>query len=118
MTDRDLFEAAAKAAGNGAEWYQGLGMGINNGGPFPTLWNPRDDDGDAFRLLAALPSLWTLKVKFGNVAELSVAWGAGLGIVEAQAVHDDTTRAKAMRLAIFRAAAAIGRTRVLVTPNV
>ena len=54
MNDRELLEAAAKAAENGAVWYAVLGMGIDGGGPFPTLWNPLEDDGDALRLAVRL----------------------------------------------------------------
>ena len=54
MNDRELLEAAAKAAGNGAAWYAVLGMGIDTGGPFPTLWNPLTDDSDALRLAVSL----------------------------------------------------------------
>lgn len=54
MTDRELLEAAARAAGNGAVWYAGLGMGIDTGAAFPRLWNPLADDGDTLRLEVAL----------------------------------------------------------------
>lgn len=54
MTDRELLEAAAKAAGNGAMWHDHLGMGVVNEGTFPTLWNPLKNDGDAFRLAVNL----------------------------------------------------------------
>lgn len=53
-TDRELLEAAAKAVGNGAQWYSGFGMGIDNGGAIPLIWNPLDEDGDALRLAVVL----------------------------------------------------------------
>ena len=54
MTDRELLEAAAKAAGIDAWWTE------NYGGVFliqhhsPMLWNPLTDDGDALRLAVRL----------------------------------------------------------------
>jgi hypothetical protein len=53
-TDHELLELAAKAAGNGAEWYAGLGMCIDNGLAMPRQWNPLTDDGDLFRLAVKL----------------------------------------------------------------
>ena len=53
-TDRELVEAAAKAACNGAQWYEGLGMCIDLGLSIPLFWNPLTDDGDALRLAAQL----------------------------------------------------------------
>ena len=57
MTDRELLEKAAKVVGNGAQWFAGLGMGIDVGDPIPTLWNPLTDDGDALRLAVKLKLL-------------------------------------------------------------
>ena len=54
MTDRELLELAALAAGNGAEWYVGLGMGIDCGVSVPLLWNPLEDDDLALRLAVKL----------------------------------------------------------------
>lgn len=53
MTDRELLEAAAKAAGITVEWYAGLGM-CTPGDAIPRQWNPLDDDGDALRLAVRL----------------------------------------------------------------
>ncbi len=53
-TDREILEAAARAAGNGAVWYAGLGMGIDSGGVFPTLWKPRENLADAAALMLKL----------------------------------------------------------------
>lgn len=54
MTDRELLELAAEAAGNGAEWYSGLGMCINGAGPMPRQWLPLHDYGDALGLAMKL----------------------------------------------------------------
>ena len=60
MTDRELLEAAAKAAGYDVRWHEIFGCFVHVG-PFnitnpPTMagqrlvWVPLDDDGDALRL--------------------------------------------------------------------
>lgn len=53
MTDRELLERAAKAAGIAVVWFSGLGTCLEDK-PFPTRWNPLDDDGDALRLAVRL----------------------------------------------------------------
>lgn len=51
MSDQELLEKAARAAGNGATWSDELGAmhwpGIESMG----VWNPLCDDGDNFRLV-------------------------------------------------------------------
>ncbi len=51
MTDRELLELAAKAAGIDVRWYQGdcLRVAYKCNG-FAGKWNPLTDDGDALRL--------------------------------------------------------------------
>ena len=52
MTDRELLELAAKAAGVAGFWVDdGLNTGSN---ATPAVWNPLDDDGDALRLAVKL----------------------------------------------------------------
>ncbi len=57
MTDRELLDMAAKAAGIGLEWPQDLG-GVYFLSPRKTsdwqLWNPLTYDGDALRLAVQL----------------------------------------------------------------
>jgi len=55
MTDRELLEAAAKAAGIELLWHNfssipSLWEGLGS----DTVWNPLTDDGDALRLAVAL----------------------------------------------------------------
>jgi hypothetical protein len=101
MTDRELLELAAKAAG--IDYYtraQSGGMLTDNG-----EWNPLADDGDAFRLAAKLrlePRFLDLdhpagppRVTFHNVSGLVEPAGNDL--------------LAATRRAIVRAAAEIGR---------
>lgn len=47
MTDQELLELAAKAAGPSIKFYNGAYRDMKRGG---YEWNPLDDDGDAFRL--------------------------------------------------------------------
>jgi hypothetical protein len=54
MTDRELLELAALAAGNGAVWYQGLGLCIDEGGERMRRWRPLEDKGDALDLALKL----------------------------------------------------------------
>jgi hypothetical protein len=104
QTDRELLELAAKAAG-----YEPQGMedgmlylfGVQEG------WNPLEDDGDALRLLAVLPSLWSLSMKFGPHVHLSVAWGTGAGIQQVHSIESSDVAAT-IRRAIVCAAADIG----------
>lgn len=51
MTDRELLELAAKAAGYPAEWRGEIKIETDQG---PRLWNPLTDDGDALRLAVKL----------------------------------------------------------------
>jgi len=107
MTERELLEKAAKAAGLPAFWDELPGqMRVTTDTGQWYLWRPLDDDGDALRLLAALPTLWTLRMMFHEVVSLSMAFGTGAGIEATQATHD-LGRAWALRRAIVRAAAAM-----------
>ena len=114
---REMLELAAKAAGyevlanKQAQRDEigsgGVGLWIKG---ISTCWNPRDDDGDALRLLAAMPSLWSLSLKFGAPSvEMDVAWGYGPGIVCNEFAGEGVDRAAAIRLAITRAAAEVGK---------
>lgn len=53
MTDKELLELAAKAAGIVGEW-NGLGLEIGSAGIGYREWNPLTDDGDALRLAVKL----------------------------------------------------------------
>lgn len=110
MDDRTLLELAAKAAGWEKTKFDDRGWFYICTYPEPEeweLWNPLTDDGDALRLLAALPSLWQLSMKFGPMMGLEVAWGTGRGIA-AYENPNNAGRLAAIRLVIVRAAAEIG----------
>ena len=53
MTDTELLEAAAKAAGISAAWVDAFGVMVPGTG-VDSRWNPLTDDGDALRLAVAL----------------------------------------------------------------
>lgn len=93
MNDIELIKAAA------------IGVGYT---PGPS-WNPIDDDGDALRLLAAMPSLWWLKLVFGApTVEMNIAWGTGgekTDKIAREFAGQGADRATAIRRAIVRAAA-------------
>lgn len=107
MTDRQLLELAAKAAGiHGIEVDSGINIGSN---AVPIIWNPLTDDGDALRLAVKL-----------NMIVDCTTFSAMDGKKSGRGVHDwhsadellgddDVGNDAAIRLAIVRAAAEIGR---------
>ena len=116
MTDRELLELAAKAAG--AVWidptfpYDEFGRMMLDFGKGVTEWNPLEDDGDALRLAVKLKIdlLFTLEdieaiAKYHTVPggdEMLSPWAC-----EKRGDKQDTYAAT--RRAIVRAAAEIGR---------
>ena len=99
MTDRELLELAAKAAGYEVlDWHGERYMTIDGDRLFP--WNPLADDGDALRL--------AVKLKIDTLHRREV-WAtiAGKGLQLSEAFDEDPNAAT--RRAIVRAAAEIGR---------
>lgn len=92
MTDRELLEMAAKAAG--IDWVDDTSVGHARGLRLKTgsFWNPLTDDGDALRLAVKLKLRWT------HIIWVSPVFEPYIGDVDA-----------ATRRAIVRAAAEIGR---------
>lgn len=107
MSDRELLESAARAAGID-HWSMnspdGLVLGIDRNGP--AIWNPLASDGDAFRLAVKLNL--QLIVEDERCGCVTASWGDDYDnhVVE----HSETpeTAAAAARRAIVRAAAKIG----------
>jgi hypothetical protein len=95
MTDRELLEAAAKAAGYHLSSVSEM-IWSDTQGEF-VLWNPLTDDGDALRLAVKLD----LTVMIGAVRDVS-------GQLFLDKSEDDL---EATRRAIVRAAAEIGRSK-------
>lgn len=114
MTDREMLEYAAKAAGMVLEYEAATDRyfywrspydSIRNVQNLKVFWNPRDDDGDSFRLM----------VKLG----LEVCVEPDIGVVTAgipnkgwqeKRIDDGEDLCAATRLVIFSAAAMIGWT--------
>ena len=99
MIDRELLEAAAKAAGIRGLW---VDVGLNIGSDAnPIIWNPLTDDGDALRLAVVLQ----MELK---VYEVSAHAASAIGGCSACTSEKGDPYA-ATRRAIVRAAAEIGR---------
>ncbi len=106
MTDRELLELAAKAAG--IHWDSQLEVWYSNE-HVPPNWHPLTDDGDALRLLSKLP----FRELYVSEIGATVSWrrdeaGNGLKCDEYADEHGGDLCA-AMRRAIVRAAAEIGK---------
>lgn len=106
MTDRELLELAAKAAGNGAKWlpeYDGDDAAC--GGCFSVggiEWNPLTDDGDALRLAVNLKITPEQHIAHPYVKAFAK------DIMGCEEEYENDPYA-ATRRAIVRAAAEIGR---------
>lgn len=106
MTDRELLELAAKAAGIELRWHpDGAAYADVRAPGYWGVWNPLEDDGDALRLAVKLQ----LQVTPGtyNKDEFS-AYKAGRGEASERCntLQDEYA---ATRRAITRAAAEIGK---------
>lgn len=112
MTDRELLELAAKAAGIQYEWHPGCGNALHLTAPDATAiyWNPLTNDGDALRLACDLG----LRV-FPVARTSSGAACSAVGSVTSERLSEvaDLTldTYAATRRAIVRAAAEIGRSK-------
>lgn len=101
MTEREMLELAAKAAGITYFDVTPRGVSCENG----YLWNPRADDGDAFRLAVKLNMGVSIPVHKTIRADVITFRDPFVNIREK---GDDPYAAT--RLAITRAAAEIGKT--------
>lgn len=101
MTDRELLEAAAKAAGIEGEYWQSefrntCGFWVNG-----RVWNPPTDDGDALRLSVRC------RINIRHCGATHICEGYPSRYL-ADEVDTDGDGMAATRRAIVRAAAAIG----------
>ena len=108
MTDRELLELAAKAAGLEFMWeefrYSGLALEGRprarvSGDMAFTLWYPLTDDGDALRL--------AVKLGIHLTNSDTAAWATHLTVTAVEPIGNDPYAAT--RRAIVRAAAEIGK---------
>lgn len=111
MTDRELLELAAKAAGVKVEFTNDRPVPFIDGDVTFSAWNPLEDDGDAFRLMVDIKvtAMQHGVIVYGQTDSLVSYWAA----VQAKKLwmsDSDITRHAAVRRAIVCAAAEIGRT--------
>ena len=105
MTDRELLEAAAKAAGiDWADGHESTGLRDQNG----KVWNPLTDDGDALRLAVKLEM--TIDTDYNGGV---VAGNINIGFDEPEYGYQEGMGKKdlyaATRRAIVQTAAKVGR---------
>jgi len=111
MTDRELLEAAAKAAGKKVHTRNqadrdacgagDVGLWISEG---QTCWNPLTDDGDALRLAVKL-NIWPVR-QYAQPTIVVQKGAAYFDELASEPIGDDPLAAT--RRAIVRAAAEIG----------
>ena len=109
MNDRELLEAAAKAAGIKLLW-GGVNKDVARIDDEMQLWNPITDDGDALRLAVKLGFTVGphLGATYAGVAPCPDDFEDGKFPIRIAQMHNDDPYA-ATRRAIVRAAAEIGR---------
>lgn len=110
MTDQELLERAAKAAGIEPASFIGRDVGWHVPGRGIGSWNPLTDDGDALRLFTKLP----FRELYVSEIGVTVSWrrdksGHGFKCDEYASEHGGDIDA-ATRRAIVRAAAAVEST--------
>ena len=103
MTDREMLELAAKAAGYDVLWHDVWECFVHTNSQNhtnPEVWIPLDDDGDALRLAVKLNMALTFSADGNCHAE---------GLNGEYACECSSDPFAATRLAIVRAAAEIGK---------
>lgn len=105
MGDRELLQLAAKAAGYGVRFQDGMTAGIwtKESGVTRCYWNPLEEDGDTARLEVSC-QLSVDVTEFGVLSEKA----DGIACFETFTKHNGD-RNKARRRASVRAAAEIGK---------
>jgi hypothetical protein len=104
MTDRELLELAAKAAGynyrpgNSAIVVEGI----------PAVWNPLTDDGDALRLAAKLHLCLLWPERNGQAYKVGAGQAGSARFPSFEELQPGVDEAAATRRAIVYAAASIG----------
>ena len=105
MTDRELLEAAAKAAGIKVNWREAVECLCYSGSPYNVAWNPLTDDGDALRLAVSLK----IDIGFESFGDESVMTSSAVDAFDGWFDEPYASDPQAAtRRAIVRAAAAMG----------
>ena len=109
MTDKELLELAAKAAGRKwLSYHHQKGLCCRDdsyGGLIEYYWNPLTDDGDALRLAVKLQIHMAKYDNYVSACQLGPAWGGEVVVWD----HEEPDPYAATRRAITRAAAEIGK---------
>lgn len=112
MTDRELLELAAKAAGYVLD-ADGDRLDQRDSGGGPTAWNPLTDDGDALRLAVqlrlCLDTYMDPSSRFDTDERCTLALLPPPSDYSVGEWHEDSGPYAATRRAIVRAAAEIGK---------
>jgi hypothetical protein len=104
MTDRELLELAAKAAGIDLDGWSEYGYGFDTVQNPMSWWNPLTDDGDALRLAVKLEMSF---VSGGHGFKGKTIW-VRCGMTECTEYQNEDPYA-ATRRAVVRCAAEIGK---------
>jgi hypothetical protein len=107
MTDRELLDLAAKAAGITLDWQEGWNGMPDSASNMGRVWSPLTDDGDALRLAVKL-NMEVCSHADADIGGISWADASGHAFAYIELPHDGDQMA-ATRRAIVRAAAEIGR---------
>lgn len=99
MTDREMLEMAAKAAGMIPQEFDGNDAFMDG---VLERWNPRHDDGDALRLAVSL--CFTVE-RWKSSVEIKI----GRDVIHREVSFGELNAYELTRLAITRAAAQIGK---------
>ena len=107
MTDKELLELSAKAAGIEIIQWSGRDVGRESAVIMPhgIEWNPIADDGDALRLAVKLQIHMAKYDNYVSACQLGPAWGGEVVVWD----HEEPDPYAATRRAITRAAAEIGK---------
>jgi len=107
MTDREMLEYAAKAAGIALEWddHPNDWAPMFYEGKTYHFWDPLKDDGDALRLAVTL----RLQIEHGNEWVTVAEMAFGGDISSTIEISSEISQEAATREAIVRVAAAIGK---------
>lgn len=105
MTDKELIELAAKAAGITGTWHRSGYVAYS--GWSSSIFDPLNDDGDALRLAVKLKISIVVNGVFVH-AEMHHCEIGDLGFMEENAYRNGGDMMKATRVVITRAAAMIG----------